>query len=584
MGGVAKIGGIGAVKLLALICPAFLAFSCGSQRQPQADTASPADTSSWAVNPAAPGPDHPPEGRSLFDLVVGERVPFPFAALVQLIQRQGGVVERVLIPLGRSLQRSVAAPEFFRYPRAIVAVDGEEMQPRGKTGMFLKDRLFLGYQEKAGIIEVISYNEAAGRFEFEVVKDYRAGASPQVLYASRKVCTGCHQGQAPIFSRQSWDETSANPEIRALLGRQQRDFYDFPAGQGIDIPFAIENAAGRANLFSAYQILWQEATGRNEVESIRWRARVLTLLLQYRLTGGESFDTTSSAYRAEFLQPFAKYWQEKRPQGLLIPNPQIPNRNPLSAEATGFHEPGWHEDDAARPARLTRQQAAIPKELDPSTRRPPLEAWLGSRTEDLERVIRGLAGFLSESEILDLDRRLAQSARERNALRAEYRGTCRFEARRRGSEIDRLTARCGGPGQQIAVEGVFYLNRDHVSSGSISRLQVDGALEIPHVEVMAGEISSSGRNMAVLHLARMNSRLHARLPDGRAVERLTVSWDGASDRNPVPGEIALSVWDDFTPVQEAIRRLASETEAGKSDALSSKPFRRASLIPALHGL
>ena len=30
-------------------------------------------------------------------------------------------------------------------------------------------------------MEVISYNEAAGRFEYQVVKDYRRAARPQVL-------------------------------------------------------------------------------------------------------------------------------------------------------------------------------------------------------------------------------------------------------------------------------------------------------------------------------------------------------------------------------------------------------------------
>src|SRR5438046_3196497 len=103
----------------------------------------------WAADPASAGESLPPVGRSLFDFVVmdGEsaRVPFPFEALTKKIaSRLGcagdgratpkgrgiGTVEasclkRVLIPLGRSLQRSAAGPEFFKYPRAVVAVDPE---------------------------------------------------------------------------------------------------------------------------------------------------------------------------------------------------------------------------------------------------------------------------------------------------------------------------------------------------------------------------------------------------------------------------------------------------------------------------
>ena len=58
-------------------------------------------------------------------------VPFPFAALLQRVEARMGrdsrapATKAVLIPLGRSLQRNSAAPDFFAYPRAVVAVDAE---------------------------------------------------------------------------------------------------------------------------------------------------------------------------------------------------------------------------------------------------------------------------------------------------------------------------------------------------------------------------------------------------------------------------------------------------------------------------
>src|SRR3546814_10225340 len=77
------------------------------------------------------GSDKPPAGRSLFDFVAtheqdGERVydiPFPFEALLQRINARAGCdsgndcLRVVLIPLGRSLQRLAAAPDFFAHPR-----------------------------------------------------------------------------------------------------------------------------------------------------------------------------------------------------------------------------------------------------------------------------------------------------------------------------------------------------------------------------------------------------------------------------------------------------------------------------------
>ena len=72
----------------------------------------PAAEARWVVDPADPGPDLPPVGRSLFDHVITERqgphmvyrVPFPFTALVQKIEQeldpadQGSPLKRVLIP------------------------------------------------------------------------------------------------------------------------------------------------------------------------------------------------------------------------------------------------------------------------------------------------------------------------------------------------------------------------------------------------------------------------------------------------------------------------------------------------------
>ncbi|MEM7022805.1 MAG: hypothetical protein AAF637_09435, partial [Pseudomonadota bacterium] len=72
------------------------------------------------VDPDAPGPSLPPVGRSLFDFLTMQEgdgalvqvVPYPFEALVDQIEAEVGLPEpslkKVLIPLGRSLQRNAA--------------------------------------------------------------------------------------------------------------------------------------------------------------------------------------------------------------------------------------------------------------------------------------------------------------------------------------------------------------------------------------------------------------------------------------------------------------------------------------------
>ena len=49
-------------------------------------TAAPA----WAVDPADPGSNRPSTGRSLFDEITHDGVPFPFEALVGKIEKRAG--------------------------------------------------------------------------------------------------------------------------------------------------------------------------------------------------------------------------------------------------------------------------------------------------------------------------------------------------------------------------------------------------------------------------------------------------------------------------------------------------------------
>ncbi len=92
----------------------------------------------WAFDAARPGNNLPPAGESLFDslFVTGHGstrsydIPFPFAALRRRIRSytqgaENGEVgfTETLIPFSRALPRLAAAPEFFRYPRIVLAVD-----------------------------------------------------------------------------------------------------------------------------------------------------------------------------------------------------------------------------------------------------------------------------------------------------------------------------------------------------------------------------------------------------------------------------------------------------------------------------
>ena len=193
----------------------------------------------WVTEPARPGPDAPPLGRSLFDHLTGhdgrQVVPFPIEALLASLERrlaaEGAYLDRplkkVLIPLGRSLQRDAAAPAFFESPRVVVAVDTEPRGGPGGSGMLLRDRLFIAYLEAADVLEVISYNEDAARFEFQVVTDYRRGGGTQVRIGGLR------------------DNGDAKVERLKLLSCQvYRGKCDDGADAVSDTPFAFNRQAG----------------------------------------------------------------------------------------------------------------------------------------------------------------------------------------------------------------------------------------------------------------------------------------------------------------------------------------------------
>src|SRR3546814_18242478 len=157
------------------------------------------------------------------------------------------------------------------------------------------------------LLEVISYNEAAGRFEFQLVHDYRAGATPRVSYARRELCAPFHQNLAPIFSRPLWAETNANPRIAARLAEHRDAFAGVPVDRGVDIPNAIDTATDHANMLGVWQKLWHDGCGKDEAAGRRCRGAAVLAALQYRLGGERGFDTDSAGWRGDFLPVVARH-------------------------------------------------------------------------------------------------------------------------------------------------------------------------------------------------------------------------------------------------------------------------------------
>lgn len=530
----------------------------------------------WAFDPDYTGEQLPPTGHSLFDYLFttsldGEpayRIPYPFSALRESIEvrlnpaHRGTSIRQVLIPHGRSLQRGLAAPDYFAFPRVVLAVDGEAGWQQGEAGMLLKDRLYIGYQEKANLLEVISYNEMAARFEFQVVHNYTQDNKPQVFYANRSVCLACHQNQAPVFSRPLWSETSANSQIARALQQTGKDFYSIKTEQGIDIPNAIDDATDRANLFAVTQALWRKGCGMNP----DCRAHAFMQMLKYRLGGKQGIAVEPTDEQAEFTAAFDQNWEKYWPDGMAIPNPDIPNRDPLEADRT--------TGQAGQP----RLDANIVASLDPLVPRLPLEIW--SRKQAARKLITGLSAFLADTDIGRLDAFIYQTAQDSGVEVTTHSTSCELSARTSAKKVYRLSFSCPG------AQGRVYVGHDRIQRGSIDRLGSNQDIPaISNLDITGGDIQRDGERM-LIRLEVRNATLHARFANGNAIESIELSFDApAFDDNivgkKIPATLRVNELEDFALIHKAVVRLRESTAPDASMLFSDQAFQRSRWLRAL---
>lgn len=321
--------------------------------------------------------DLPPEGtRSLFDHLIAQNdvLPYPFEKLVALIAKQspdGQAPLALLIPKGRSLLKAQAD---FAHPRVVLAADFQANNTPAALGLAPRGQLFLGFVENAGEIEVISYNEAAGRFEFQLVQDYREGGNPRIVYARRAICTTCHQAGAPIFPQRPWNETNAQPEIAAKLHEARGNdlaYLGVPLTVPLAVPERIDELAEVGNFIVVTQKIWVDVCA----DSVDCRKQILKVALRYLWNPAEFDAAQADAQALRVLQE--KHWPA---EGVAVGQKSLRNRDPLaeSRGISGWWRSLWTPKSTEPGAKSNEDLDAferlpkLPADLDPLTPRPPL--------------------------------------------------------------------------------------------------------------------------------------------------------------------------------------------------------------------
>ncbi|HEY6548482.1 MAG TPA: hypothetical protein VI589_11270, partial [Vicinamibacteria bacterium] len=378
-----------------------------------------------------------------------------------------------------------------------------------------------------------------------------------------------------------------------------RNFYGLKVEQGVDIPYEVDNATDRANRFSAYQLLWREGCGpSSDAAANTCRADLFTLALQYRLAGGVSLDRRSPRYRRTLLEHLPGRWRGQWPHGLLLPDPDIPNRVPLRPPpyAPASQARAAAPLAAATQARLVElvRQSDVPSAFEPLLPRAPLAVWdepTAGAGGVLERLAAGLGEFLAEADLRRLDEHLAAPA---PLARQPLARACGVESSPREDGTTRVSFKCGdpsatqpaaGPDAAFALVGHVYVRGGRVVHGSIDSVALDGLVEVPGLTVHAGTVSSQGKSWrASLTLRQRVSGRRARWASGRRIDGLVLSWSDAADRaaaeRPLPARAELATVDDFAAVERAVDELATKS-ATAEDAFGDGPFRRVSVLRAL---
>lgn len=348
-----------------------------------------------------PNTDLPPDGtRSLFDHLVAQNdgLPYPFAKLIALLREQnpaGLDPVTLLIPNGRSLLKGQADNA---HPRLVVAADYDGNNTPVGLGKATRGALFLGFVENANEIEVVSYNEAAGRFEYQLVQNYCKGCVPRIVYARRAICLTCHQGTTPIFSQRPWNETNGQEATAAAILAARGDnkpYHGVVISQPLSNAERFDQLTDIGNFYHVSQRLWIDGCGPDGNEC---RRQMVLLALQYSDNPG-GFDAASSdANRLRELQAlsFPK-------EGIGVPESDLQNRDPIG-EKQGFK--GWLRSLITRDFKLG-EGAKDNEDLSAFEKLPPLRAELDPlsirspkqnlRANDIDGVY-GLARFFTESD------------------------------------------------------------------------------------------------------------------------------------------------------------------------------------------
>ena len=510
----------------------------------------------------------PTIGGSLFDQIFSQtdgehrsyNIPYPIHALVEQIEQHLGYsinnvpnkLKYALFPVSRCVNRFQAGPDYFKNPRVVFAAESEDEQHRAPDKLLVKDRLYLGYQEHTGDIEVISYNEDSGEFDFLQISNYKEHETALLKPVNRSECVSCHSTNAPIFPNARWQETDFNPAVLKEIARARGLKPDTSGRSSSNDIASIAASVSRANLFGLYQTVWQRGCQSETIEDQRvCRAAMFETILRNRLADYYWTRSASDAVARHLLptlQRNAKIWSN----GISTPVSTVPGGNPLRqgissylASSSAIQSPGKHSI-----------------------------IW---RPNDLQRIVHGLGSFISKNDIVSLDKALAKISGMDSAGFERRKGTCDVTANRdskpeknKGFFTGELSVQCTWPETAITAETNLFAEFS-VDGGSINgypkslNTVLGGARFLVNLSYRDTRITEKGENNYGLHidLLEAGGRIRPRLPGGQVLQFIDLRWCcldlnvlRAGEQKKFVANAELDIHDDTKILEKTILEMA----------------------------
>jgi hypothetical protein len=325
-----------------------------------------------------------------------------------------------------------------------------------------------------------------------------------VVQARRALCLACHGNGGPIFSKEPWSETPANPEVAARLA-EAGALPSPDAAEHRHAAAALHRAVGGANRLLHASRYWS----RTCTESKSRRAcqtSILSTILEQRLAGrrlfgkGDYRTRRSTEIQLKAAQDLA--W----PSGFQMADPYLEDDVPLIAK------------DGETEARTS-----------PLNQRPPLAVLDVTAPHGNDHVIGLLAGAFSDRDIRWLDDALVTLARGLNVQQRIARVPCVFSPVTGSAAAEALAFTCSNrvPGFP-KMTGRLVPRPVGPPTLSIDRLTIE-LVEYGIIKAEADTSHSADRDggTAAFNPLDPETGLRPRTYDGWVIASIAMSWPKA---------------------------------------------------------